>query len=170
MSAARFFSVLLQIVGALVLVGVLAMVVAVYLQATGKSRAFDNKELSFVLAGAGAELTQAWSIIQSAKGPRTFTGDHFDYACIQLSKAPRLGQWWKVEPESEPLIMDALDFSIDTAISEGARCFPSKERINTAEISRRLLRLVLHDRLPTAVEVIFYEPSLNRLYYTSEKT
>lgn len=170
MTLRRLLLAYLQIVGALATAGLIALLLSFCTSLVGNPRPFDKRELFSVLGDAGADPIQDWSIVQSSRGPRGFAGDHFDYACIQLARAPATRQGWRTEPETDSLVIEALSFALDTAASEGATCFPSLERVNTPGIWRRVIRLVLSDRFPTAVELILYDPSSNRLYYASDKT
>lgn len=170
MTLLRFFLAYLQIAGALATAGLVVLVLSICVSAAGEPREFEKRELLSVLGDAGADPTQDWSLVQSSRGPRSFTGDHFDYACIQLSRAPTGSQGWRIEPEIDSTVIEALRFALDTAAAEGARCFPPLARVNSSGTWRRVVRLVLADRIPTAIDLIFYEPSSNRLYFLGVKT
>jgi hypothetical protein len=120
---------------------------------------------------SGADRKQAWAIIDSSMSSRSYTGNHVDYACIQLVDAPKPGgdSGW-VAQEHDDVMKDIVSVALNHARLEGATCFPNEQQLNSAEFPRLVRRAVLNGRSSTSAEVILFEPAQLRLYYVEYKT
>ena len=125
----RYVRIFLQCVGALALLLLVAMAtyILIYVYAPEQTRIKDKNQAAFILNWAGMNPSQNWNIIDSSISKRTFTGDHADYACIQLEDAtvnlPALNGW-KSGPETNEFFAKALENAITWAKTENAECFP----------------------------------------------
>jgi hypothetical protein len=159
----------LQAVGALAILAVLAAAAWLFLPLSSKS-----PDATFVLNWAGISPAQNWKVISSHASPRSLTGDHTDYYCIQLEKFEvkdsHTVQQWRDGPEANPLLAEAVKFGAHWANTQSPSCFPSPDRANSKEMKIYIWSTTIHDRRPTAAEIILFEPSTNRLFYVAYKT
>jgi hypothetical protein len=131
-----------------------------------------RKDVLFVLNWGGVSTNQDFKIIASYQSPRSFTGDHLDYYCIELSKfevSDYEKNDWHDGPEQNPLLADALELSVNDARQHGD-CFPSADEANSATMKIMFWSVELHGRQPTSADIILYNPKNKRLYYVSYKT
>lgn len=174
MRIGRFVAVALQGVGVLALLAAAAALgILLYGRQAGQEQtaaaAFAKSDLEFALNWAGADKQQPWSIIASARSPRGFTGDHADFACIQLERfdppaASAVAQW-SGAPETDPLLRDALRAALEWARGSGAECLPDPEQANSVRFMRYFRSVTFDDRSPAAGVVFLYEPAARRLYF-----
>jgi len=130
---------------------------------------FTRGDLEFALNWAGVDKSQPWSIIASSRSARSFTGDHADFACIQLERfelpnAPASGSWSR-EPETDPMLRDALRAALEWARGSGAECMPDAQQANSERFVRYFRSVTFDDRSPSAGILFLYEPAARRLYY-----
>jgi hypothetical protein len=174
----RIAAIFLQVVGAATLVLVAFIIIQSlsaeyrYNGSGGKGTPYERDALKFVLDQASVDRKQEWTVIDSSSGARSFTGDHVDYACIQLVHAPNLtgDTGWAVQAEQDEVMKDIVSLASSFARSEGATCFPDEQQANSAKFPRIVRRAVLSGRSPTSAEVILFEPAQMRLYYAGYKT
>jgi hypothetical protein len=159
----------LQAIGVLAIVAVLAVAAWIYLPLSGGGR-----DATFVLNWAGISPAQNWKVISSHASARSLTGDHTDYYCIQLEKFEVKDrdslQQWRDGPEANPVLAEAVRFGAHWAHTQAPSCFPSPERANSKHMKIYIWSATIHDRRPTAADVILFEPSTNRLFYVGYKT
>src|ERR1700675_2136296 len=106
----------LQIIGALslVLMAVAAIAVAwgIYNGTSEKFNKATRKDSLFILNWGGISTNQNFRVVASYQSPRSFTGDHLDYYCIDLPKfevADAEKVEWHDGPEKNPLLAEALE-------------------------------------------------------------
>jgi hypothetical protein len=127
------------------------------------------KDALFILNWGGVATNQDFKIIASYESARSFTGDHLDYYCIELPKfevAEYAKDQWHDGPENDPVLAEALKL----ALNQAAGCLPSVEEANSPAMKILFQSVVIHDRWPTAADVILYEPKSRKLYCVSYKT
>jgi hypothetical protein len=165
----RAISIALQAIGALAIVAVLAIAAWIYLPLSSGKR-----DATFVLNWTGISTAQKWQVISSHVSARSLTGDYTDYYCIQLEKFEvkdrRNLEQWRDGPETNPLLAEAVRFGAHWAHTQSPSCFPSPDRANSRDMKIYVWSTTIHDRRPTAADVIFFEPSTNRLFYVGYKT
>jgi hypothetical protein len=169
----RVVAVALQGVGVLALLAAAAIGISLYGRTVAYEQAaaapFTKSDLEFALNWAGVDKNQPWSIIASSRSARSFTGDHADFACIQLERfdlpeTPAPGPWSR-EPETDPLLRDALNAALEWARGSGAECLPDAQQANSVRFVRYFRSVTFDDRSPAAGVVFLYDPAARRLYY-----
>jgi len=166
----------LQTIGALslLLLSVAGVVVALSIY-SGTSEKFNKatrKDSLFILNRGGISTNQNFKVIASYQSPRSLTGDHLDYYCIELPKfevADAEKNEWHDGPEKNPLLVEALELAVNDAHMHG-ECFPPVEKANSEAMKIMFVSVTLHDREPTAAEIILYDTNNSKLYYVSFKT
>jgi hypothetical protein len=165
----RAISIVLQAIGALAIVALIAIGIWIYFPINS-----GKQDATFVLNWAGINTAQNWKVISYRVSPRSLTGDHTDYYCIQLErfevKDTNSLRQWRDGPEENPLLAEAVRLGANWAHEESAKCFPSPDRANSKEMKIFIWSTTIYDRRPTAADVILFEPSTNRLFYVGYKT
>lgn len=166
----------LQTVGALSLLLLAAAAVAVALGIySGTSEKFNKatrKDSLFILNWGGISTNQDFKVVASYQSPRSLTGDHLDYYCIELPKfevADAEKNEWQDGPENNPLLAEALELAANDARMHGD-CFPAAGQVNSEAMKIMFVSVTLHDREPTAADIILYDTQNRKLYYVSFKT
>jgi hypothetical protein len=162
----------LEVIGALSLVALGVAAWVVHGDMSERINIGKRNDALFVLNWGGIPTDQDFQIIASYRSPRSFTGDHLDYFCIQLSKfqvADQEKDEWHDGPEQNPLLAKALEFGINDA-RQHSNCFPAAEDANSAAMKIMFWEVVLHGREPTAADIILYDSRNKKLYYVSYKT
>lgn len=175
MNLKKTLGLVLQGIGALALVGlaVVAFLISrgIRLYETDASRPFAREELLAPMNWAGVDPSQAWSIIASSKSERTFTGDHSDYACVQLEQFdPGGGLGWETAPESDGVLLTALESALVKGEHELGDCLPKQVSANSTAIARNFRQVVVWYRTPTAAVIFLYDAATRRLFYLDFKT
>ena len=165
----RTLSIALQAIGALAIVAILAIAVWIVWPSGG-----GKQDATFVLNWTGISPAQNWKVISSHVSARSLTGDHTDFYCIQLEKfdvkETNSLEQWRDGPETNPLLAEAVRFGANWAHTQSPSCFPSPDRANSKDMKIFIWSTTIHDRRPTAADVILFEPSTNRLFYVGYKT
>jgi hypothetical protein len=169
----RFLRIFLQCIGALALLLLTAVVTYAFVSFSGPTKTTDKGDAVFVLNWAGINTSQNWSVIDASISSRNITGDHADYYCIQLediaiTQPNPLG--WRVGPESNELLISALERAIGWAKQEGADCFPSFELANSGQMKILFWGMNTHGRDPAGAQVLLLHPSTKQLFYVSFDT
>ena len=169
----KFLRIGLEIIGALSLLVFLTAAVWIFRSPSAdKVNKAKPKDVRFVLNWGGIPTDQDYHVIASYQSARSFTGDHIDYYCIQLSKfevpGPEKAEWHD-GPEKNPLLVEALELGINSTGKYGD-CFPSVEEAKSGAMKIMFWSVVLHGREPTGADIILYDPRNKRLYYVSYKT
>lgn len=169
----KFLRIALEVIGALSMLVFLAAGAWVFRSAgADKVNKAQPKDVRFVLNLGGIPTDQDFRVIASYESARSFTGDHLDYYCIQLSKfevpGPEKAEWHD-GPEENPLFAEALELGINSTAQYGD-CFPSVEDATSGALKIMFWSVVLHGREPTAADIIMYDPRNKRLYYVSYQT
>lgn len=129
----------------------------------------DRGDLRTVLARAGIDSAQDWSVIASLHSESGLVGrGRFDYACVQLQRfepSADVARDWAHEPETNPLLLQALAAALDQAVAHGARCLPGAARANSGEFARNFAAVEFDRRLPNAAVIFLYERATRRFYY-----
>jgi hypothetical protein len=114
----KWFRVTLEIIGALSLIALFFL-----WPSSDRVNRASSKDVRRVLNWAEISTNQDFKIIGSYQSSRSFTGDYFDYYCIELSKfdIPDHGEvhLWNDGPESNQLWVEALDDGINEARAHG---------------------------------------------------
>ena len=162
----------LQIIGAALLALLVAGAWLIYRDMTEHVNAAGAGDASTILKRIDINPDPSKRVIGSYSSERSFTGDHVDAYCIQLSTfelANDTAKYWHEGPESNPILIDALHWALDDAHIH-APCFPTFEQANSKGVMLRFLSADLHDRMATAAEIVLYEPRTKMLYFVSYKT
>jgi hypothetical protein len=163
----------LEVLGAIFLLGVMGFGAwMLWGNSSNKFNKASRKDVQFILNWGGLSPNQEYKIISSFESGRTFTGDHLDYYCIELSKFDIAG-WakdeWHDGPETNPLLSDALQLAVDDAREHGAS-IPPIEKSNSSAMKIMFPQVVARNRQATAADIILYDPDKKMLYYVSFKT
>lgn len=169
----KFLRIALEVIGALSLLVVLAASAWIFRSASAdKVNKTKPQDVRFILNWGGIPTNQNIKVIASYESARSFTGDHVDYYCIQLSKfevpGPEKAEWHN-GPEENPILAEALELGINSTGQYGD-CFPSVEDATSGALKIMFWSVILHGREPTAADIILYDPRNKRLYYVSYKT
>lgn len=162
----------LQMIGATALLGLAVFAWMIYRDMTEHVDVAGKKDVLFVLNWGQINTDQDVKVIGSFRGPRSFTGDHLDSYCIQVSKfevADSAKNEWHDGPAANPILADALELAVNTARAH-ANCFPTFAEANSSTMKISFTSIVLHDGQPTAADIILYAPKAKMLYYVSFKT
>jgi hypothetical protein len=168
----KWFRGTLEIIGALSLLGLAVLGVLVIRDGSARVNTAGQKDALFILNWGGIATNQNYKIIKSYRSPTSFTGDHLDSYCIQLSRfdvADNAKSDWHDGPEQNPLLAEALELGINDA-SQHTDCFPSVQQANSGVMKMMFWSVVMHGRQPTAADILLYDPTNRRLCYVSYKT
>lgn len=162
----------LQAIGALsLLLFLAAAALIVHGLASGENITPTRKDVLFVLNWSGISTDQDFKVLAGYRSSRSLTGDHFDFYCIQLSRfevAEFAKTQWHDGPETNPLLVDALELGANEA-RRHSDCFPSPREANSAAMKMMFCSVTLHDREPNGAEIILYDLGKKRLYYVGYK-
>ena len=162
----------LQIIGAASLVLFVAGAWLLYRDMTEHVNAAGEGDAVTILKRSDIGSKQNIMVIGSYRSERSFTGDHLDAYCIQLSRfelANDTAKYWHEGPETNPILFDAFQTVAHDAHAH-ASCFPTFEQANSKGIMLRFLSAYINDGMATAAEILMYEPKTKKLYYVSFKT
>jgi len=112
----------LQVVGALALMAGAIVGALIYRQTTEHVDAAGNRDALFVLNSGDIKTAQKIEVIGSFRSGRSFTGDHLDVYCIQLSRfdlSHASEKYWHEGPEGNRILADALELSVNDARDHG---------------------------------------------------
>ena len=169
----KFVRIVLQSIGALTLILLVAVAVYAFSSFSGTKKSLDKDDAVFVLNWAGLNTAQQWSVIDGSISQRNITGDHADYYCIQLEDLaitqPNPIEW-RAGPETNELLAEALEKAIGWAKHEGATCFPPFEVANSEQMQILFWGMNTHGRSPAGAQVLLLQPSTKRLFYVSFDT
>ena len=130
------------------------------------------KDVLFILNWGGISTNQSFKVVASYESPRSLTGDHLDYYCIELSRfdvAEPAKSEWHDGPEKDPVLAEALEFGVNDARQHGD-CIPSALEANSEAMKVMFRSVVKYGRQPTAADIMLYDPKTKRLYYVTYKT
>ena len=162
----------LQIIGAAALLGLGVFAWLLHRETSEHVNAAGKSDVLFVLNSGDIRTDQDIKVIGSYRSPHSFTGDHLDSFCIQISKfelSNGTEKYWSERPEADPVLVNALELGVNDA-HDHASCFPTFAGVNSDAIKVRFLSVVVHDRQATAADIILYAPKTKMLYYLSFKT
>ena len=162
----------LEIIGAVALLGLAVLGVLVIRDRSARVNTAGQQDGLFILNWGGITTNQDYKVIKSYRSPTSFTGDHLDSYCIQLSRfdvSDTARSEWHDGPERNPLLAEALELGINDA-SQRTDCFPSVQQANSGGMKIMFWSVVMHSRQPTAADILLYDPMSRRLYYVSYKT
>ena len=169
----KWVRLVLQIVGALsVALFVVAAVVigwGIYTAMSERINKATPGDALFILNWGGIPTNQNYKVVGSYQSRRSFTGDHFDYYCIELPKfevADSEKNHWHDGPEENPLFAEALEIAVSDAHVRIA-CFPPFEQVNSKAMKIKLENVTLHDGFPEGADIILYDTERRMLYYAS---
>src|SRR5947207_10223381 len=117
----KWFRVGLEAIGALSLLMLAVGAVCVFRfgpTASPKVNRARPNDVLFILNSGGISTDQSLKVIASYESARSFTGDHLDYYCIELSKfdvADDTKNRWHDGPEKNPLLAEALQQGVNDA-------------------------------------------------------
>jgi hypothetical protein len=171
-SAMKWLRLALEVVGglALVMLAVVGASVVWQFRQSDRINAATKRDARFILNWAGIPTDEDYKVVASYQSSRSFTGDHFDAFCIDLPKFEETKKTNLREgPETNPLLAEALAFGLNSA-HDRVSCIPSPEAANSKAMRIMFSSVLLHDRYPTAADIIVYDPAQKKLYYVSYKT
>lgn len=170
----KFLKLALQTTGAVSLLAVLGMGCWIlYGNSRDKINKSSRKDALFILNWGGLPTNQDFRILSSYESSRTFTGDHLDYYCIVLPKfeiSVQTKDQWHDGPESDPLLVSALETAINDAHEAGGGCIPSIQEANSPAMKMLFPSVVLSNRYALAGDIILYDSKRRMLYYVGYKT
>jgi hypothetical protein len=161
----------LEIIGAATLIFLLALGVSIIWQNSDKTNKAKPKDVLFILNGGEIATNQNLNVIASYESSRSFTGDHLDYYCIELSKfvvTDRAKNQWHDGPEQNPILAEALEQGANDA-HQGNACFPSPEEANSGNMKIKFGDVDVFDRRPNSADITLFDPKNMKLYYVSYK-
>ena len=161
----------LEIIGAATLIFLVALGVSIIQQSTDKINKAKSKDVLFILSASGIPANQNLNVLASYESSRTFTGDHLDYYCIELSKfevADRAKNNWHDGPEQNPILAEALEEGANEA-HQGNGCFPSPGEANSGNMKINFGNVDVINRHPNSADITLYDPKRSKLYYVSYK-
>ncbi len=169
----RYIAKGLQIFGALSLTAlVVALGSLTYSIASNVDRenVATKSSVVFVLNSGGLNPNQEYNVVSSFESERTFTGDHLDHYCIQISDfLPNdyvKEDWQSVASLSGPVKEAAIDAqNAGNAIG----CF-GRDIKNSDTALVYVWSAYLRSRYISAYEIILFDPQTRRLLYVSHKT
>jgi len=169
--ALKWIRVVLEVVGAASLIFLTVAAVLIVQQSRDRVNKAGRKDVLLILTRSGIPTNQDFKLIASYESSTTFTGDHLDYYCMELSKF-EVADWrkdeWHDGPEKNPIFAEALKEGVDEAHQEN-NCFPSPEEANS-ETMKIMFGDVLVDSLhPISADITLYDPKTKKLYYVSYK-
>ena len=163
----------LQIFGALALAALLGIIVfltySIYSN-TDSTRIASKKETQFIFNWSGLNPNQNYKVINSLQSMRSFTGDHLDHFCIEITDFKpdeNHRNTWELVSTSNPIVQDAV--SKAESFGNASECFgrPAAELKN---LQAYVWSIYLHGRNVTAFEIILFDSQTNRLLYVASKT
>jgi hypothetical protein len=169
----KWFRIALEMIGAASLLAVMGFGSwHLYSDSSEKVNKATRKDAMFILNWGGLSPDQDYRITSSYESSRSFTGDYLDYYCIELPKF-EVAEWakdqWHEGPETDSLLANALELALNDARQHDG-CIPSVQEANSTGIKIMFRQVVLHDRQPTAADIILYDSQKQKLYYVSFKT
>jgi hypothetical protein len=130
-----------------------------------------EKDVVIVLNWGGLNRNQPYKVISSYQSQQSFTGDHEDYFCIQITEfrpdARNVTEWVFGE-ELNSIIADARRLAFK--VGEPANCFGQILPADSSDVAAYIWSIDLHGRFPASANIIFYHRPTNRLLYVSYKT
>jgi len=167
------FSKALQIVGALsMFVTAIALGYLGYALASNVDRenAATRRSVEFVLNLGGLKAEQEYQVINSFESARSFTGDHLDCYCIQISDfspSDSEREYWLVISSLDGPVKEA---AIDALSSSNASACFGRDVAGGGSLSVYLRSATLRTMRVTAYDMVFFDPNSKRLLYVSTKT
>lgn len=161
----------LEIIGAAALILLVVLAVSVIGQSRDRVNRAKPKDVLHILNWGEIPTNQNIEVLASYESSRSFTGDHLDYYCIQLSKfevADRAKNNWHDGPEQNPILAEALEQGANDA-HQGNGCFPSPEEANSGTMKIMFGEVDVIDRHPNSANITLYDTKNRRLYYVSYK-
>jgi hypothetical protein len=170
--ALKWIRVGLEIIGAATLVFLLIVGISIIQQATNKVNRAKPQDVSLILNAGDISTNQELKVIASYESSRSFTGDHLDYYCIEMSKfevADRAKNRWHDGPEENPILAEAPDLGVNDAHQENSR-FPSPEEANSKDMKILFGDVDVIGRHPHSAVITLYDTKNGKLYYVSYKS
>ncbi len=161
----------LEIIGTATLIFLVTLGVSIIQRSTDKINKAKAKDVLFILNAGEMPANQNLKVLASYESSRSFTGDHLDYYCIELSKfevADRAKNNWHDGPEQNPILAEALEQGANEA-HQGNGCFPSPGEANSGNMKIKFGNVDVIDRHPNSADITLYDPKNNKLYYVSYK-
>ncbi|GAA5171286.1 hypothetical protein [Viridibacterium curvum] len=169
----RYIAKGLQIFGALSLAAVIAALgYLTYAIASNVDRenVATKRSVAFVLNWGGLSTSQEYKVLSSFESARSFTGDHLDHYCIQISNfSPSDNEkenWQQVSSLGSPAKEAAIEAQKNGNASE---CF-ARDITNSDKTLAYVWSATLHSSRITAYDIILFDPQTKRLLYVSDKT
>lgn len=177
----KIIGIALQIIGALALVGIVAIAVMVlpWFRPGGPKidRVTPDKAM-FVLNWAQiGEKSKIQRVLHSYESPRSFTGDGINAYCLQIDHFPEEvlredvsgREVWLRPPIDDALLVEALKTASMMAHSDNLVWFPSAETLNSNRFYLNFWTVVAHNHMVTTVQLIAYDRKERKLYYADAK-
>lgn len=163
----------LQIFGALALAALLVIVgffaYSIYSN-NDRTEIASKKETQFIFNSSGLKADQEYKVISSFQSARTFTGDHSDHFCLEISAFyPDVNNKtkWKFVPDLSRPEQDAVASA--ESETEAAECF-KRQKTEFRNLQVYPPSVYLHHGYVTSYEVILFDAQTNRLFYKSYKS
>ena len=161
----------LEIVGGVSLIFLVVVALLIIRQSRDKVNKAGRKDVLLILTRGGIATNHDFKLIASYESSTSFTGDHPDYYCIELSKF-EVADWrkgeWHDGPEKNPIFAGALKEGVDAA-HLGNNCFPSPEEANSGTMKIMFGDVLVNSLHPISADITLYDPQNRKLYYVSYK-
>jgi hypothetical protein len=173
----KIFRIALQIIGALALIGAVAVAVMVFpwFRPSGpKINQVTPDKAMFVLNwGQIGDKSKIQRVIHSYESPRSFTGDGIDAYCLQIDRFPEEvlrkdnsgHKVWRKPPIHDALLLEALKTATMMAHSDNLEWFPSVESLNSNRFYLSFWTIVAHNQMVTTVQLIAYDREERKIYF-----
>src|SRR2546421_2881099 len=116
--ALKWIRVVLEVVGAASLIFLTVEAVLIVQQSRDRFNKAGRKDVLLILTRSGISTNQDFKLIASYESSTSFTGDHLDYYCIELSKF-EVADWrkdeWHDGPEKNLIFAEALKDGVNEA-------------------------------------------------------
>lgn len=144
-----------------------------------RNNAASPHDVRFVLNWCGLGEKRIEKVIHSRLSSRSLTGDHLDVYAIKISHvdidelpqagAEFKGRWYRGD-QLPPVLEDALEFVGGWLWDEKLSWFPRVEELRSTDFYVFPWTISCHGVRPTSVEIIFFRPSDEMVFYISAKS
>lgn len=138
----------------------------------------SNNDVRFVLNWCELGDDRIESVLHSYESSHSLTGDHLDAYAIKITHA-NINELetpsqdyikWTRGDKLQGVLKQSVDLVSSFVGLDELAWFPSKGQLSSSEFYVNSWSILLHGERPTAVKLIFVNPSNNIVYYASVKT
>jgi hypothetical protein len=177
----KIFGIGLQIVGALALIGVVAvgvMIIPWFWPGGPKIDRVTPGKAMFVLNwGQLGDKSKIERVLHSYESPRSLTGDGVDVYCLTIDRFPEevVGKddsgrkVWLKPPLEDALLVEAIKTASMMPHSDNLAWFPTAKALNSDRFYLSFITIVAHNQMVTTVQLIAYDREERKIYYADVK-